>query len=312
MRIVLVGAVGSTRVALQVLSEWPCGLTALATLPQSRASRHSDFEDLRPMAIELGVQAIDVVNVNAPEFLDTLRRLSPDLLMVIGWSQLCGSDFLRIPRLGTVGFHPSPLPELRGRAVIPWTILEHHRETGASLFWMDDGLDSGDLLAQRLFPVAGDETATTLYAKHETKLAEMLRDVAPSLLAGSAPRLPQDHARASYCARRTADDGEIDWHQPADVVWTLIRAVTRPYPGAFSRLHGHRVVIWSADVVADARYVGLSGQVQEFDNGAPMVRCGDGRHVRLRDFEIEPDATGTRPVIKRHGKFDRYGCGEEK
>lgn len=305
MRIVLIGAVGGTRVALEALSKWRCGLTAVATLPPERASRHSDFEDLRPLAGRLGVEVIDVVNVNAPAFLETLRGLRPDLVMVIGWSQLCGDEFLSIARLGTIGFHPAPLPRMRGRAVIPWTILEGERETGASLFWMDAGMDSGDLLAQRRFPVRLDETATTLYARHEACIADLLADVEDAVLAGAAPRLPQNHALATYCARRTADDGEINWREPAERIWTLIRAVTRPYPGAFTRLRGHVVRIWAADLVPAAPYIGLPGQVQTIDHGAWLVRCGDGQFVRVTACEVEADGPGEIPAIERHTTFDR-------
>lgn len=307
MRIVLVGAVGSTRVALQALAEWPEGLTALATLPTSRAARHSDYEDLRGLAAQHGVAVIDVINVNAPESLEALRSLEPDLVMVIGWSQLCGPEFLRLPRLGTVGFHPAPLPEFRGRAVIPWTILERRAVTGASLFWMDEGMDSGDLLAQELFDVAPDETAETLYRKHEASLARMLGAVSPAVLAGTPPRLPQDHSRATYCARRTAQDGEIDWHQPAEQVWTLIRAVTRPYPGAFTQVRGGKCVVWAADLIDDAPFIGLPGQIQTIIDGAPLVRCGDGRHLLLKETELTAVDGAAPPAFERHAVLGQRG-----
>ncbi len=307
MRIVLVGAVGSTRIALQALSEWPGGLTALATLPPARSARHSDYEDLRPLAGRLGVPVIEAINVNAPASLYALRELEPDLVMVIGWSQLCGPEFLQVPRLGAVGFHPAPLPEFRGRAVIPWTILERRTVTGASLFWLDEGMDSGDLLAQERFDVASDETAETLYRKHEASLARLLGAVATAVLAGDPPRLAQDHRRATYCARRTAQDGEIDWHQSAEQVWTLIRAVTRPYPGAFTRMRGGTCVVWAADLVDDAPYIGLPGQVQAIIHGAPLVRCGDGGHVLLRETELTGADDGAPPAFERHAVLGHRG-----
>lgn len=210
MRIVLIGAVDSSRVALEVLGRVEDRVPAVLTLPRSRAHRHSDFVDLRPPAESLGIPVHEISNVNDAKTLNILRSCAPDYAFVIGWSQICGSEFLRIPRGGCVGYHPSLLPENRGRAVIPWTILQGRRETGSTLFWMDEGMDSGDILAQRGFSIAEDETAGSLYRKHLEALDRMLEGVLPALERGDAPRRPQDHSRASYCAKRTPEDGWIE------------------------------------------------------------------------------------------------------
>ena len=302
MRTVLVGAVDSARVALDVLARHDAAPLALFTLPPERgARRHSDYVELRPLAERLGVPVVDAPDVNAPDALARLRELAPDYVMVIGWSQLCRGEFLRVARHGTIGFHPAPLPENRGRAVIPWTILQDRAETGATLFWIDEGTDSGDVLLQERFPVAADETATTLYAKHLTALDRMLDRAVPMLRDGGAPRVPQDHARATYCAKRTAADGAIDWRAPARDVWRLVRAVTDPYPGAFTWHRGHRLGVWSAEYVGTAPYRGLAGQVHSLGEMGALVQCGDGEHVLLR--LVEPEGAGRvapREVLRVH------------
>jgi len=290
MRSALVGAVESTALVLRALVRAGHPPEILVTLPLEKSARHSDFVDLRPLAREAGVEWTEAAQINAPEVVADLARRGLDHLFVIGWSQIVGKELLALASRGAIGFHPAPLPELRGRAVIPWTILLGRRTTGSSLFWMDEGMDSGDLLAQELFDVAEDETAATLISKHESALDRMLARVVSRLASGTASRTRQDHARASYCARRTAADGLVDWTRSAREVWTLVRAVGDPYPGAFTFSGGRQLVLWSAELVESAPYFGLPGQVQQLaPDGSALVACADG-FVRLRLVQLEAGA----------------------
>jgi methionyl-tRNA formyltransferase len=151
--------------------------------------------------------------------------------------------------------------------------------------------------------VDASETAATLYDKHLICLREMLAALVPAFQRDALPRTPQDHAKASFCARRTADDGYIDWQRPAEEIWTLIRATTEPYPGAFTVYASRKAIIWSADLVGDAPYFGLPGQIQDFVDGDALVQCGDGRHVRLRRVEFAGDGDAAPPQLKRHERF---------
>jgi methionyl-tRNA formyltransferase len=276
----------------------------MCTLPESKSQRHSDFVDLGSLAASHDVPVIRAANSNAPEVLDQLRALELDYVFVIGWSQICKPAFLQLPSRGAIGYHPAPLPENRGRAVIPWTILQGRTETGATLFWMDEGIDSGDVLVQRRFPMTPDETAATLYQKHLDVLELMLDEAIPQLKQGTASRTPQDHRLATYCAKRTPADGLVDWSQSAAYIARFIRAVGDPYPGAFSFYRGRKLVIWEADFVGDAPYCGLPGQVQQFSEGGALVQCGDGKHVRLTTVQHDdgPRIPAHR-VLKMHAKL---------
>lgn len=287
MRLLLVGAVESTHTALVTLLASDVPPVAVMTLPESRASRHSDWIDLRPLADDAGIPVVDTPDINASAILEEAAALVPDYALVIGWSQICRSSFLGIPTGGAIGYHPAPLPENRGRAVIPWTILQGRRETGSTLFWMDTGMDTGDILVQERFPVAPDETARSLYDKHLEALGRSLITALPLLDAANPPRLVQDHDRATYCARRTRDDGLIDWASSAASVWTLVRATGDPYPGAFSFRGGRRLTVWEADHVGAGPYWGLPGQVQALVGSDALVQCGDGEHLLLRTVQLE-------------------------
>jgi methionyl-tRNA formyltransferase len=304
MQTVLVGAVESTAATLEALVRHGVPPAAVFTLPLSLAHRHSDFVDLRPTAAQSGVPIVEVRNVNDPESMDRLRGLQPRYVFVVGWSQICRREFLDTPSDGAIGFHPALLPADRGRAVIPWTILKRRPETGTTLFWMDEGMDSGDIIRQVRIEVARDETAATLYAKHIEALGRMLDVVIPQLRQGEAPRIKQDHSRATYCAKRTPADGLIDWQAAADEVWTHIRAVGDPYPGAFTFNQGRKLFIWEADYVGEAPYVGLPGQVQQVSEDGALVQCGDGRHVLVRTVQVEGEPRGTpKGVIRNHARL---------
>ncbi len=287
MKSILVGAVETTRIAMETLIQKGVPPATLFTLPVSKSSRHSDYVHLEPMAVEHGITVITISNVNHTDVLEKIRCIQPDYSFVIGWSQICRAEFLNIARLGSIGYHPAPLPENRGRAVIPWTILQGQSHTGSTLFWMDEGADSGDILCQEIFPVDSAETASTLYQKHCDSLRRMFNQMVPDLIIEQGKRQPQDHSKATYCAKRIANDGLIDWSLPAKAIWQLIRAATKPYPGAFTFYQGRKLIIWEADLIGTGPYWGVPGQIQQIDEGGVLVQCGDSQHVLIKSAELK-------------------------
>jgi methionyl-tRNA formyltransferase len=301
VRIAFVGTVEGSAIAFKALVQagMPPGL--LITLAPEAAARHSDFVDLSPLARSVGSEVVYATNVNGQASIEALRAFRPDLVLVIGWSQICEHVFRSIARIGNIGFHPSPLPRMRGRAVIPWTILLGESVTAASLFWLDDGIDTGPILLQEPIAVTADETARTLYVKQTDALARMLPKAVELVRSGRAPQIEQDDGLATYCAKRTPDDGLIDWHAPADATLRLIRAVSEPYPGAFTTCGGCRLVIEIATLFDDShRYVGLPGQVQCHTREGFAVRCGDGKCIHVTAWR-QDQAAGKPSVHSKLG-----------
>lgn len=300
MRAILIGAVESSRVAIEAIGAaggW--ALPLVLSLPNELAQRHSDFVDLAPAAKAAGARFMPITNVNSPESLAAIRAADADYIFVIGWSQICGAEFRALLPDRIIGFHPAPLPRMRGRAVIPWTILAEEPITGATLFWIDGGVDSGAVLEQRFFHVAPQETATTLYARHMAVLREMMDAALVQLAAGEPQRREQDEEYATWAARRIAADGWVDWTQPAAAIERLVRAVTRPYPGAFTRFAGANLTIWTAQVVPGGAYqFAAPGQVVDCDATSFCVMCGDGELLHVTDCS---SAVGSIP--KRHARL---------
>ena len=275
-RALLIGAVETTQIAFEAIARHPAwDIAALVTLDPTLAARHSDFVDLGPAAWREGCPIIHVDNINRDEALAAIRDAGADIAFVMGWSQICGAAFRALFPDRVVGYHPAALPRLRGRAAIPWTILQQEPITAGTLFWIDEGTDTGDIVDQQFFHVAPDETAASLYAKHMQALAVMLDRTLKRIAAGEMPRMAQDEDCATWAARRTPTDGLIDWRQPAGDVLRLIRATGHPYPGAFTRSNGAGLVIWSATLSdMGGRHAALPGQVVARSADGFTILCG--------------------------------------
>ena len=290
MRSVLVGAVEGTAVALQALCAAGHAPALVVTLPPDKAARHSDFADLAPIAASAGIALHRTTATSAADTMAAIAAAAPDVILVIGWSQLVGAEFRALAPLGVLGFHPAPLPRMRGRAVIPWQILTGQRRGGATLFWIDDGTDSGPIAAQALFDIDPDTiTARALYDRAVAAMADLLPPLMRALAEGARPAVPQDEAIASLCARRRPQDGRVDWLRPAAEIERLVRAVGPPYPGALTGCNGSSITIHVARPhPREGYHVALPGQVVAAENGELTVMCGDGRCIDLIAWQGPP------------------------
>lgn len=274
---VFVGGVDISHACLEALCALGVPPALAVGYDASRASA-SGYRDLGDLADRHGFELVRTADVNDPVLVERIEGLRPALLYVLGWSQLVRPRLLAVPAHGAVGAHPTKLPEGRGRAPIPWTILKGLRETACTLFRLTEGVDDGPIVGQVPISVDAREDAGTLYAKHRAAHVELVRRHTAALLDGTAPAVEQDHAAATYWERRRPEDGRIDWSAPAVEVDRLVRAVTRPFPGAFT--DGGRV-IWRAEPAdgIDAP----PGTAFERD-GVAHVACGEGA---LRILEAE-------------------------
>ena len=264
-------------------------IVGVVTLPgpiDPDRSGQCSFDDL---AARLDAALIETRDVNSPETLNAIRKLEPELIFVVGWSQLVHEPFIALASEGVFGMHPTLLPRHRGRAPIPWAILSGLARTGVTLFQIvDETPDSGAIVGQVTVEIAPDETATMLFERLAEAHIELVRELVPQLVSRSAPRIPQDPTRASAWPRRTPADGIIDWETRARYLYDWVRAQTRPYPGAFTFLGQDKVIVWAARPVELAEPA-PAGTIVAVDSERPIVACGDGALV-LEEFQT--DAVG--------------------
>ena len=251
-------------------------VAGLVTLFPEAATRVSGAVDLSEIATDAGIPLLRVKNVNDPESVDWIAERSPDLLLVIGWTQLLHEPLLRMPGIAALGFHASMLPRYRGRAPINWALIHDETETGNSMIVLEPGADEGDIVAQRSIPIDDDDDCDTLYHKVSATEVEMLAELLPLVRDGRLPRSKQDPTDATVMPKRRPRDGVIDWNKTTRELFNWVRAQTHPYPGAFTRLDGRKIWVWKA-VPADgpaADYPPGSCRVNE--DGWPMVATADG------------------------------------
>jgi methionyl-tRNA formyltransferase len=225
--------------------------------------------------------------IKDPVAITQIRELKPDVIFVWGLSQLVPSDILSIPSIGCIGVHPALLPRNRGRHPIIWALVEGLTESGLTFFYMDEGADSGDILWQKAFPISLDDDAATLYQKIEILASEAISQFLPQLQNGTAPRIPQDHTKATYWRKRGEADGLIDWRAPSLRTYNLIRALIHPYVGAHTLLNGRKVIVWRAKLAGQTPATLMQaspGTVVRCSTGSILVRTGDG-FLELADWQ---------------------------
>ena len=244
------------------------------------------FDSVAELAAVHGIPVITPEDPNDPAVLAELAALQPDLLFSFYYRLMLKAPLLALPRQGAWNMHGSLLPRYRGRVPVNWAIIHGERETGATLHQMVEKPDAGGIVARQAVPVLPDDTALDVFNK-VTLAAEMALDrILPDLLAGRAVATPQDLATGSYFGGRKAEDGRIDWTQPAASVHNLIRAVAPPYPGAFAdTAKGRLRVLRSLHPSGETGPYG--GQPTLFSHdGRLFAECGDGRLLRLLAVEF--------------------------
>jgi len=229
------------------------------------------FRSVAERARKAGLPVLRPPSVNAPDVVAAIAGLAPDFLFSFYFREIIGPEVLGLARRGALNLHGSLLPRYRGRCPVNWVLINGERETGVTLHYMEARPDRGDIVAQRAVPIADDDTALSLNRKLGEAARALLREAYPLLAAGTAPRSPQDHARATSFGGRRPEDGRIAWHQPARRLYDLIRAVTAPYPGAFTTYRGERLFVWWARPLDLGPRVGAPGEVVEIRPGAGVV-----------------------------------------
>jgi len=235
------------------------------------------FESVADLATSKNIPVYAPEDINHPLWVSRISKMEPDLIFSFYYRNLIKAPILGIPKQGCINLHGSLLPAYRGRCPINWVILNGETETGVTLHYMTPKPDDGDIISQSSISIDADDTALTLHTKSRDAAAALLAETLPAIEAGTASRTPQNSSKASYFGGRNMADGKIDWSLPAEDICNLVRAVTRPYPGAFSHIGSRKVIIWEASVAETAEDGKAPGAVVSVD---PLtVACGSGAIV---------------------------------
>jgi methionyl-tRNA formyltransferase len=254
--------------ALRAAGERIVGVSAPPT------DRRGAPDPLWRLAGEAGLPRFETPRLKRPEVYEELAALEPDLGVMAFVTQILPERVLSLPRYGTIQYHPSLLPRHRGRTAIAWAIAQGDLTTGVTVFWVDEGIDTGPILLQRKVPIGPDDTTASLYFNTLLPLGvEALVEATKLVREGRAPRIPQDESLATYEHPFGDEHASIDWRRPAREVYALVRAAN-PQPGAFTLLEGKRLRIFDARLRPEAP-ASAPGVVTGLDDS--------GIHVALRD-----------------------------
>lgn len=207
------------------------------------------FRSVAQLAAQHSIPVFAPDDLNHPLWVEKIKAMQPDMLFSFYYRNMIKTPLLEIPKQGCFNLHGSLLPKYRGRAPINWVLVNGETETGVTLHHMTIKPDDGDIVAQSKIAISNDDTAQTLNEKLVSLAGEMLNQCLPQLKNGNAPRISQNHSQATYFSGRKPEDGEIHWNKSANEIRNLVRAVTQPYPGAFTFAGNRKILIWQATIL---------------------------------------------------------------
>jgi methionyl-tRNA formyltransferase len=258
------------------------------------------FQSVRELADRHGIPYL-TSDINEPRNVARLKEIVPDFLLSFYYRNMIKPEVLELAARGALNLHGSYLPRYRGRVPINWAVINGETETGATLHYMVEKPDAGDIVDREKVTIEFTDTAFDVFTKVTSAAVAVIGRSWPQLVAGTAPRLPMDLAAGNYCGGRKPADGLIDWSRPAVQIYNLIRGVTHPYPGAFTHLAGKQVVVWSALPVAG------SGEPGRIVSTKPLlVGTGEGL-LEIRSLQVEgEEETGAADFVTRNTLTERF------
>jgi len=293
---------------------------ALVVTHRNNPKENIWFDSVAKLAMLHDIPVIMPDNPNAPEVVEQIRVLQPDFFFSFYYREMLKRELLEIPKSGALNMHGSLLPKYRGRVPVNWAIIHGEKETGATLHYMTEKPDNGDIVAQQAVPILPDDTALEVFQKTTVAAEIALHGVLPALLAGKAQAVKQDLSKGAYFGGRKAEDGIIDWSKDARSIHNLVRAVAPPYPGATTQLMGIPKVGNSLPPEGGVKLTLPMRLLQTLDTGCPVsgeapafyvkegkayAICGSGV-LRVVSFELDGVAMSAEKFAAKYGteKFE--------
>lgn len=287
MKVVFMGTPDFAVGTLKKLIESRHEVLAVVTQPDKPKGRGKamQFPPVKEVAVEVGITVYQPKRVREPEFLETLKELSPDVVVVVAFGQIIPQAVLDVPKLGCLNVHGSLLPKYRGAAPIQWAVIDGERESGVTIMRMDAGLDTGDMITTRVVKLEEKETGGSLFDKLSQAGADLLTETLDKLEAGEVSYEKQPaESSTDYARMLKKEDGQIDWNKSAAELERLIRGLN-PWPSAYTHLDGKTLKIWMADV-KDVNSGSEPGTVVEVTKNTVKVQTGDGV-LSLLEVQLE-------------------------
>lgn len=271
---------------LKSLIDSPYQVVGVVTQPDRQKGRGYNFAPtpVKETALAYGLPILQCAKVNLPENIEQIRAWQPDIMVVVAFGQLLKKELLQLPPLGVINIHASLLPAYRGAAPIHWAIIRGEKKTGVTTMYIDEGMDTGNIILQKEVPIGPDDDTGTIHDFLSQEGAQLLLRTLEAIEAGTAPSIAQDEALASYAPLLKKEDELLDWSKSSRALHDHIRGMA-PWPVAYTLLDGKRLKIWRSAFREGAKHE-QPGQVLEIGRDGIWVACGEGE-LMIRDLQPE-------------------------
>jgi methionyl-tRNA formyltransferase len=287
-KILVIGAVQTTAVTIKKLVAHDFNVVGVLGHEPLNVELVSGWTNLNSISKDNNIDYFSFKKINNQECLDWAIEKKPDIIFAVGFSQLLKDEWLQMPKLGCIGFHPTKLPEGRGRAPLAWITLEK-KGGAANFFLMGQGADDGPIFTQSFFDVYEEDDAKSVEDKIVLHIEKSLDQWLPDLKKGVWDPKQQDHNMASWYGKRGPEDGWIDWNKSAKYLDRLIKASSHPHPGAYSYCKDSKLVIWKSQTELKIKFQGVVGRVVLIDSEKGyLIQCGEGL-LWINDTHLEDD-----------------------
>jgi len=286
MKVVFMGTPDFSVPVLETLVREGHDVAAVVTQADKPKGRGKEiqFPPVKTAALEHNITVYQPAKVKAPEFVEILKGINPDVMVVVAFGQILSREILDIPKYGCINIHASLLPELRGSAPIQWAIIEGKKVSGVTTMYMDTGIDTGDMIEKKEILIEDDETGGSLHDKLSEAGAELIVSTLQKLEAGTAVRTPQDHEKSTYVKMLDKQLGKIDFSMDAEYIERLVRGLN-PWPSAYTGFEGKTLKLWKT-AAEPKQYAESPGTVVAVGRDSITVATGKGGLV-IKELQLE-------------------------
>ena len=304
MNIVFMGTPDFSVEALKSLIAAGHNITAVVTQPDKKKGRGEKvmFTPVKEEALKHDLKVYQPVKVREPEFIDELKKLDIDVIVVIAFGQILPKEILEMGQYGCINVHASLLPKYRGAAPIQWAVIDGEEESGVTTMQMNEGLDTGDILEVVKVPIDKKETGGSLFDKLSIAGANLIVKTLDDLQAGTVTPVKQDDTKSNYAKMLKKELGNIDFNQKAVKIERLIRGLN-PWPSAYTKLADKTLKIWDADVV-DKDYEGENGEIVEVTKDYFVVKTGS-KSLKINELQLEGKKRMKSDIFLRGNKLEK-------
>ena len=286
MKIVFMGTPDFSVNALENIVKAGHDVVGVITQPDKPKGRGGkmQYTPVKEKALELGLDVYQPQRVKETEFIEKLKEMNPDAIVVIAFGQILPKAILDMPKYGCINVHASLLPKYRGAAPIQWSVIDGEKETGVTTMYMNEGLDTGDIIDKVVVPIDKKETGGSLFDKSAIEGGKLILKTLIELENGTAVRTPQDDSKSNYAGMINKQLGKIDFNKSANEIERLIRGLN-PWPSAYTKMDGKTLKIWDADV-DDSENDSAPGTITEVGKDFIRVATGKGS-LKILELQLE-------------------------